>query len=158
MARDTQELAAKDAAMRARAKEAKGQLEKINGEKTAAQQAEHATKFKAAVSKTVKDFVAKIPFVALNDGETAEAVFASIEKQAKDSASDYSNPSAQAFATTASLALVRATAQLRHMQAEIQKRDEALAKYTNALPNVNPGQQQAASAASDGADWYPGKG
>ncbi len=158
MARDTQELAAKDAAMRARAKEAKGQLEKINGEKTAAQQAEHATKYKAAVSNTIKDFVAKIPFVALKDGETAEAVFAAIEKQAKDSASDYADPRSQAFATAASLALVRATSQLRHLQAELKARDERLAQYSSATPSVRTGQQQAASAASDGADWYPGKG
>jgi len=157
MARDTQELAAKDAAMRARSKEATAQLDKINGEKTAAQQAEHAAKFKAAVSDTVKKFIERIPFVALKEGETAEAVYAAMEENAKKGSPDFTDPTSQAYALIASQTLVRATQQLRHLQAELKARDERLAQYSSATPSVRTGQQQAASAASDGDDWHPGK-
>lgn len=156
MARDTQEILAKETKLRERAKEAQGQLAKINGEKTAAQQAEHDKNFKATVTKTIKDFSAKIPFVPIEDGETSEAVFAAIEKDAKSSSFDSANPAVQAFSVAAALTLKRVNAQLRHVLEESNKKDARLAEYAQSTPSARTSQQAAASVA-EGPGWYPGK-
>lgn len=153
MARDTQALLSKQAEMRAKAFEARKELEAVTKENETKAQAAARKSFETATENSISELRKRVPFVELAEGETADAVFASILEKAKATNFDGATMGTKAFAAAAGVLLPRVTKQLVASQAKIKALEARIAADNTALPSVTGAPAGGASDDDDGDDF-----
>lgn len=122
--------------IRANALTAKKELEERQAaEGTKAQQAAKK-EFSDAVSHSAEELRKRLPFVELEEGETADAVYAAMVEKAKAVDFDGATAATKAFSALSGIALVRAGKQLQAQDAKIKLLQARIADGAAAEPNI----------------------
>jgi hypothetical protein len=150
MARDTQTVLAKAAAMRQNASEARAELERKQAETLEKETAQLRSDHESRVDKTLGELRKRVPFVALKDGETADGVFQTVLDAARKADLD-ANPNNRAFAATAAVLLPRVNAQLVAVSKERDQLKARVAELTASRPGLT-GSAHAAPTNEDDDD------
>ena len=139
MAKDTQQLLAKHDAMRARAVEARKEAEELAGKRSAEEKARAARELGESIKHTVAELRKRVPFVETAAGETADAVFEAVLKDAGATDFDNMNLSTKAYSAVAGVLLKRATKQLVHLVNENKALKARIEEANSAMPSVGAG-------------------
>lgn len=158
MAADTLEIYDKRDKLRARAVEAKGQLEKTTAESEAKAKEEFKKNYGSKVGEVMKQLSDRLPFVPIKEGDTAAALIAAIEKSAKESEFDSASPSTQAYAVVAVHALPHVVAQTRTLQVKLAAAEKRIAELQAAKPGTGgDGDVRSNDTATPPPSWIPGR-
>jgi len=153
MAKDTQQILTKRDNIRSRAAEARKELEAITQANETKAQKKAREDFESATAHSVSELRKRVPFIALNEGETADSVFDAILAKAKESNLDTANAATKAFAATAGVLLPRVTKQLIHAQEEVRKLQARIQASNSSIPKVGSTQQTSGYQEDDDDDF-----
>lgn len=152
MAQDTQQILTKRDEIRERAAEARKELEERTRENESKAQTQAREAFESASKKVMEDLKARIPFVSLDEGETADAVFAIFAEKVAKANLDAADPRTKAFAAASGVLLPRVVKQLRAVQTELETYKQRVKDQTSASPKVGSGTPATRRAGRDAMD------
>ena len=153
MAKDTQQILTKRDNIRSRAAEARKELEAITQANETKAQKKAREDFESATAHSVSELRKRVPFIAINEGETADSVFNAILAKAKESNLDTANAATKAFSATAGVLLPRVTLQLIHVQEENRKLQARIQASNASSPKVGSTQQTSGFQEDDDDDF-----
>lgn len=148
MAKDAQSILLKRDQIRANAVEARKELEEISTKQAQEMSAKVKKEFLSNVDHAVGELKKRIPFLALVDGETADAVFNAIAEKAKEADFDAAPAGTKAYSAAAGVLLPRVAKQLSAALEKVKTLEARVAERNATTPTVG-GNEPAAPSNGD---------
>ena len=143
MVLDTQHLLNKRDEIRENAFNARKELEERTRQDETKAQEKNRKAYESAVDHSFSELKKRIPFVALEDGETADGVFDSALTKTRTIDFDKAPAETKAFAAAAGVLLPRITKQNVYLQEKVKQLEARIAEGNAGRPSVNGAGTQA---------------
>lgn len=148
MVRDTHSILARQDELHAKAVEARKELDARTQEETEKSSRENKAKFESSVKRTAEVLKDRIPFEALAEGETLEAILGDLTTKAVSSDYTAASTDVQSYSVFAGLLLPRLIKQYRAVEGREKSAQARIKELTNASPATTVDSKAAPTDAS----------